>query len=355
MKLSIDILTPMAPANPNRDELGRPKTAIYGGEPRMRMSSQSVKRAIRLSAPFHALEGQLSVRSREIPVKLRDEMITAGVDEKDATRWAEAVGNSFGKVDKKRTPATSETVVYGIEELAAIETLKETLIREKRDPTEEELTSLQQPSKRAVDVALFGRMRANMPIINVDAACTVSHPITANATRVEADFWTAVDDLSAYREQGDLGAAGMGEIEFGSGVFYQHVSVDVDQLVDNLDGDVELAKKAVEALVEAVVNSYPSGHRTTFGNNALAEYVHLGISTGNPVNLVSAFEQPVTARGKRLTESAISALEQQVAKLSRAYGPLWSQTAILDVPGERGSMDELRQFVREAVRMPKDD
>jgi CRISPR system Cascade subunit CasC len=353
MKITVDILTPMAPANPNRDELGRPKTAIYGGYPRMRMSSQSVKRAIRLSEPFKVLEDKISVRSREIPVRFRDDLVAAGIKDKDAVKYAEAVAGVFGKVNKKDPPATTETVVYGVEEIAAINALKDKLISEKRAPTEDELDALQKNSRCAVDVALFGRMRASTPSLNVEAACSVSHSITVNTAKVEADFWTAVDDLSGHGSDDDMGAAGMGEIEFGSGVFYQHLSLDLGHLVSNLDDDFDLAGETATALVEAVVNSYPTGHRSTFGNNALAEYVALGICTGNPVNLISAFEQPVKPGQQRLTEGAIAALEEQVEKLSRAYGPLWSKNVVLDVPGQRGSMDELRQFVQAAIEAYK--
>jgi CRISPR system Cascade subunit CasC len=42
--IQLHILTSFPPANLNRDDLGRPKTAKMGGVDRIRVSSQSLKR-----------------------------------------------------------------------------------------------------------------------------------------------------------------------------------------------------------------------------------------------------------------------------------------------------------------------
>ncbi|MFG0239533.1 MAG: type I-E CRISPR-associated protein Cas7/Cse4/CasC, partial [Gimesia chilikensis] len=39
--LQLHILTEYPVSNPNRDDLGRPKSALIGGEPRQRISSQA--------------------------------------------------------------------------------------------------------------------------------------------------------------------------------------------------------------------------------------------------------------------------------------------------------------------------
>ncbi len=46
------LLTPYPPSNPNRADQGRPKQANFGGHPRLRLSSQSIKRAVRETAYF---------------------------------------------------------------------------------------------------------------------------------------------------------------------------------------------------------------------------------------------------------------------------------------------------------------
>ena len=49
--------------------------------------------------------------------------------------------------------------------------------------------------RMAVDIAMFGRMLANKPEFNVEAACQVAHAFGVSETIVEDDFFTAVDDL----------------------------------------------------------------------------------------------------------------------------------------------------------------
>ena len=45
--LDIHVIQSLPPSNVNRDDTGSPKTAVYGGVRRARVSSQSWKRAIR--------------------------------------------------------------------------------------------------------------------------------------------------------------------------------------------------------------------------------------------------------------------------------------------------------------------
>ena len=45
--IDIHVLQSMPPSNVNRDDAGRPKTAVFGGTTRARVSSQSWKRAVR--------------------------------------------------------------------------------------------------------------------------------------------------------------------------------------------------------------------------------------------------------------------------------------------------------------------
>ena len=58
--IQLHLLTSYPPSNLNRDDLGRPKTAIMGGKTRLRVSSQSLKRAWRTSDLFEsALAGHM--------------------------------------------------------------------------------------------------------------------------------------------------------------------------------------------------------------------------------------------------------------------------------------------------------
>ena len=51
--IQLHLLTAYPSSNLNRDDQGRPKTAIIGGFERLRVSSQSLKRAWRTSEVFN--------------------------------------------------------------------------------------------------------------------------------------------------------------------------------------------------------------------------------------------------------------------------------------------------------------
>jgi hypothetical protein len=86
---------------------------------------------------------------------------------------------------------------------------------------------------KAVDVALFGRMLADMPEANQDAACQVAHAISTHRVEREFDYFTAVDDKGDADESG----AGMiGQVEFNSATFYRYAALDAGKLLaDRLD------------------------------------------------------------------------------------------------------------------------
>ena len=76
--IQIHALTAYPPSNLNRDDLGRPKTAIIGGGCRLRISSQSLKRAWRSSDLFQeALAGHTGVRTKTLGWKVV-EALTSG-------------------------------------------------------------------------------------------------------------------------------------------------------------------------------------------------------------------------------------------------------------------------------------
>ena len=93
---------------------------------------------------------------------------------------------------------------------------------------------MMQQEDTAADIAMFGRMLANNPKFNREAAVQVAHAITTHRAMAEDDYYTAVDDLKSRDEAEDAGAGFIGVQEFGSGVFYLYVCVDRDLLLRNL-------------------------------------------------------------------------------------------------------------------------
>ncbi|TDR57005.1 CRISPR-associated Cse4 family protein [Halomonas ventosae] len=314
--IQLHLLTAYPPANLNRDDLGRPKTAIMGGAKRLRVSSQSLKRTWRTSALFEEAVGQhRGMRTKQVGVQAATRLQEKGVKEKDAKAWATEIAKVFGDVSKGELE-TSQLVHVGPEEQAAVDALVEKLADEQRAPEKEDLKLLRhKPS--AVDIALFGRMLAASPAYNVEAACQVAHAITVHAAEVEDDYFTAVDDLNSGDEH--RGAAHVGEAGFGAGLFYGYVCIDRRQLIENLDGDVALADRAIAALVEAAVKTSPKGKQNSFGSRAHASYALAETGGQQPRSLSAAFLRPVAGQDQAL--DAIARLERQAQAFDAAYGP----------------------------------
>ena len=99
--IQLHILTSYPPANLNRDDLGRPKTAKMGGVDRLRVSSQSLKRAWRTSSLFQSsLNDHLGTRTKKLGEQAYEQLDAGGVDKAKAKKWASSIAGAFGKVKK---------------------------------------------------------------------------------------------------------------------------------------------------------------------------------------------------------------------------------------------------------------
>lgn len=337
--LQIHTLTAYAPSNLNRDDLGRPKTARIGDTNRLRISSQSLKRAWRTSAAFEdALAGHIGTRTRRVGDLVHAKLKAAGVADKDATAWSAKISEKFGKVDKGKVN-TNQLVHVSPLELQQIQTLADTLAREKRPPQDAELDLLRKET-RAVDIGLFGRMLADEPSFNVDAAAQVGHAFTIHPVSIEDDYFTAVDDLN--RRGDDTGAGHVNAAEFGSGIFYTYACVDRRRLVKNLGGDADLAKRALSALTRAMLTVSPSGKQNSFASRAYASYALAERGTSQPRSLAVAF---MGTLGAPHLAHGIEALRDQRQRFAKAYGDDGASYE-MDVHNGRGTLAELEAFVQ---------
>ena len=168
----------------------------------------------------------------------------------------------------------------------------------------------------AVDIALFGRMLAAAPAYNIDAAAQVSHAFTVDAVTVEDDYFTAVDDLNTGQE--DKGAGHIGETGFGSGLFYLYACVNRDLLARNLGGDDGLAGRAIENFATAMAIASPSGKRTGFAHNPLAEAMLVEKGADQPRTLAGAFQ--ATVQDDDIAQAATRAMLARKTALDTGYG-----------------------------------
>ena len=343
-------LTVYPPSNPNRDDMGRPKSAVYGGVHRLRLSSQSLKLAARLSpAMSEALKGNMGSRTQRLGDELVRHLCAQGADGGNARKVAEQVAKVFGKLDDASAKNGSDRVrirqlafISPDERKAAIDMAERALAGEPLGDDAKMLgKSILRTADGAVDLAMFGRMLADAPEFNREAAVQVSHAITTHSAEAEDDYYTAADDLKNPAE--DMGAGFVGEAGFGSGVYYLYVCVDTDRLVQNLAGDRELARRSLRAVTEAFATASPSGKRNSFSHHTRASYIRAEAGSQQPRSLAAAFLRPVG--GDNLLEESISRLRQTAAAIDKAYGRSVESEIEMDVVGGTGTLANVKDFV----------
>lgn len=329
--VDIHVIQTLPSNNLNRDETGSPKTMTYGGVRRARVSSQAWKAAMRKWFNKNLDLNKMGVRTKNVPQLIIDEINSRGRDdltEEDAiNRMTDAMAvllpKSSGK-DKKSginqvTDEVTGDVSYQTEALfmigrKQISNLVDVMLNDDLDEKErKDLIQQALQEDQAMDASLFGRMVADLPAINVDAAAQVAHAMGVSRVIPEFDFYTAMDDFNMTDR---AGSAMMGTIEFNSSVLYRYADISLDQLKENLGND-EAVATAVEDFVKAFVYSMPSGKQNTFAAQSLPDAVVVTIRPERPVSYADAFIEPV--EGKNLTNTAIDKMVDYAKSLKSAY------------------------------------
>lgn len=335
--LQFHILTSFGPSNPNRDDQGKPKQAKIGGSNRLRMSSQSLKRALRESTFFALdLRGNMGTRTKRLTDALRARAVTNGMDETVAHDIAMRVATIFGKMEKVKNKVTNveedknTTLAFlSPDEMTLVENVFDRLAMGEALSDADLKKLVLRKADGAVDIAMFGRMLAEDSGFNRDAAVQVSHAFTTHATLAEVDWYTAMDDLSI---ESNSGAAHLDESEFGSGLYYLYVCVNCDLLIKNLGGDRDLAVKAIEALTKALPQTAAKGKQNSFAHHPLASYMLVESGTGAPHNLDVAFFNPV--KETPLLVNSIMSLKDTRDAFNKTYGTRASKTMEMIVGGD---------------------
>lgn len=360
------LIQSFAPSNLNRDDTGAPKDAMFGGHRRARISSQCLKRAIRLYMKNHPfIEPQfLAVRTRKLVPRLAQELrdldagdgerrvskalgvlglaVTAEVNteyllflgNEEVRRLAQAIRERWeelGKIvdvdDAKSTRAQDRASKKQKGKKAAGD--EEVGLGELKEALRKALIPLLDGGK-AVDIALFGRMLADCPELNKEAACQVAHAVSVHRVEREFDYYTAVDDLARGEE---TGAGMIGTIEFNAATYYRYAVIDWETLVQNLDSDQALAETAIAGFTDAIVRAIPTGKQNSFAAHNLPSFVGV-VLRDCPVNLANAFEVPIWPRSdKSISRQAVEALANEESRMRKAYGFDQHVWACLDLTG----------------------
>ena len=342
--LQLHLLTAYGPSNLNRDDTGRPKSVVFGGAPRLRVSSQSLKRAWRTSDAFKSrLDGHLATRTQRLGGEILTHLREGGMDEGEALKVAREIAAVFGKVKKesdKDAAFTEQLAFVSPEEREKALALADKALAGEAIVAKPDV--LLQRADAAADVAMFGRMLADHPKFNREAAVQVAHAITTHRAIAEDDYYTAVDDLKSRDEPDDAGAGFIGVQEYGSGVFYLYICVDRDLLLRNLDGSTAVRDASLSALAEAAATVSPRGKQASFASRACAIYVLAEKGAAQPRSLAAAFLKPVY--GEDQGKASIKALEDFRDRLDVAYGARAEARCTMNVDAEDGTLQDIVAF-----------
>ena len=345
--LQLHLLTAYGPSNLNRDDTGRPKSVTFGGAPRLRVSSQSLKRAWRTSEAFAiGLESHLADRTKRLGLNLHQYLQDKGMEESDALAAARKIAGAFGKIrnEKDKDPAFIEQLAFisPKEKAAAFALADRVASGEKIEDVKPDDLLLR--TDTAADIAMFGRMLADAPKFNREAAVQVAHAITTHRAVADDDYYTALDDLKSRDEPEDAGAGFLGVQEFGAGVFYLYICVDRGLLLRNLDGDSDVRDAALGALAEAAATVAPKGKQASFASRARALYALGEKGSAQPRSLAAAFLKPVG--GQDQGQQSINALDRFRQRLDGAYGPCADHKYVMDcvTDGGDGTLAGLIEF-----------
>lgn len=363
-----------AASNLNRDDTGSPKSQVFGGVQRVRVSSQCIKAAIR--ADFQSkgdvrLRSTRTVRMPSLVISRVQELEPSITADKVSETLKSALGSlksqkATARAEKKAETAEAAPVdlttdaLFSVSEaqvdaLAAlvIDTVKNGAKLSKSDVVKALSTN------NAADQKLFGRFYADDKALSIDAACQVAHAIGTGAMPEGFDYYTGRDDLgSVVRDDGSTtgaGAAMVGVKEFTSGPLYRYATVDVDALHNGLGCDTALTADAVAEFIDSFIRTIPSGSQNSYAAHSMPTTVLVEIADdGAGVSFAAAFESPVDT-----ADAASKRLVNYASKVYSVYGntpataflvtlsdgleaPEWASTASVEgaVEGVRSAVSE---------------
>lgn len=337
MLYEIHMLKNYPPTNLNRDENGAPKSCMFGGVNRARISSQCLKRSWRTSAVFQQEIGaeNLGTRTRKLPELVGDKLLEMGVRQEIVELVVPKIsgfGNKEGTENKKGN-YTAQVIFFGPQDItAAAEAVKAILDTCKSEKEVKALkgkdlqAAVKGAENRAVtlDIALFGRMVTSDAFRDVEASMQVAHAISTNKAAMESDYFTAMDDLLNGESMDESGAAMIGDIDYNSSCYYIYASLDTDILRENLkdaENVNEIVAKAIPALIRTMAFTNPSGKQNSFAGHVLPGAVLVECKdTKIPTSLVNAFVEPVSGRKGDLLCSSIEKLAAEADSTARNFG-----------------------------------
>lgn len=317
--------------NINRDDTGAPKTALYGGVRRARVSSQAWKKAMRDSFTDLLPEDMRAVRTKLVADQVaavieaeRPELAEKALDMAQAALNAAGIqvekskrsGDDEGKVAAKYLIFISNAEIASLAHAAiAWEDSGTDWANAKTKDLKKDVVDCFH-GKQGVEIALFGRMLADAADLNVDACAQVAHAISVDRVTQEYDYFTALDQCAS---DDNAGAAMIDSTGFNSSTLFRYATVNVTELAQQL-GDATVAADAVAAFAKAFICSMPTGKQNSFANRTLPNAVLVSVRAQQPINPVGAFEAPVRpSDNDSIAHRAAVRLGERVRSIEEAY------------------------------------
>ena len=332
----------------NRDDVGAPKTAMVGGSLRARVSSQCWKRSVRLA--MHDLGVTYGTRTKLISPLIANACLALGATSDQAKACGDKVEAVFikkssqgkGKANKGASTPQEEDDSDDSDDSASeksdtllffspgdISALAKTFQKHDFDP-EKALPNSKNQAKAitdilgesngtdAVDIALFGRMFAQAPPLNVEAAASFAHALSTHKVANEVEFFTAIDDCAT-----DPGAAHMGSLEFNSATYYRYVSLDLGQLFQNLAG--QHLPETIEAFVKALFVAVPAARQATQSGASPWDFAKILVRTGHRLQI--PFETAIRAQDGGFLKPSIEVMTKYLDRQEKLHGSLFGKKA----------------------------
>lgn len=296
----------------NRDDVGAPKSAMIGGVPRARVSSQCWKRQVRLAMPDFDIK--LGIRSKKIADLLSKECLALGATEEQAQACGVAMSGFFAD-DTLLFISETEAKAFAVYAQGHEFQVKNLKDKELAKIAKKALN----PAIDALDIALFGRMVAKAPDMNVEAAASFAHAVSTHKVSNEIEFFTAVDDCKTADESG---SAHMGSLEYNSATYYRYISLDLGQLQQTMGDNADL-KPAIAAFVKALYVAVPDARQTTQSGACPWDYARILVRKGQ--RLQASFEQPVKSKGEGFLSPSKHALQQWLECKEKLSGSLFGK------------------------------
>jgi len=390
----------------NRDETGSAKRITFGGAPRIRISSQCLKRhwrehfmadekfasAVRSCNVFEERVLQLAVEKgadeegarivlRAVvgtvikgafpkekstgPLSLKTAQAVL-IGEREAECLAAFVAHQLARW--KNAEDKADRLVFDNDPAKAVEQVEKFLKKLFKGSEEDDAkgTKVTKSNLAAllgyngepglmsgVEAAMFGRFVTSDLMARTDSAVSVAHAFTTHSAVPEIDFFSVVDDLASAEQ---MGASMVGESELNGGLFYGYVVIDVPHLVSNLTGcrpqdwreqDLESTRATIAKLIELIATVSPGAKTGSTAPFAYASVLVAEVGDKAPTALSNAFLKPV--KGTELLDVSVQAMGNHMTAIEKMYGARGTRHVMCDpsveLPGLTDSTKSLPEVI----------